>query len=196
MHTPVVLPDRVQHLLRQPPLDEVGFRPTKFTPASTKAWFGRHMLHFLASGFPEHQFTQRFYGQLMHCFGFCACYDRAGFWAEHFTSTRSRAAFVEQVGGHPGWGSPEHTFCDVEREVSRRVRAANLHPYLLGHLCEEREAADRAEFARLAAKYASAGTAEAAAGPVRTVYVPVPAKHVARTPRQNADTGQLAFGLG
>lgn len=43
MHTPVVLPDRVQHLLRQPPLDEAGFRPTKFTPASTKAWFGRHM---------------------------------------------------------------------------------------------------------------------------------------------------------
>jgi hypothetical protein len=194
--TPVVLSERVQHLLRDPPLDEATFRPTGFTPASTKTWFGRHMLHFLASGFPEHQFTQRFYGQLMHCFGFCACYDRAGFWTEHFASTRGRAAFVEQIAGHPGWGSPERTFCDVEREVSRRVRASKLHLHLLNHLCEEQEATDRAEFARLAAKYANPAAAEATAAPVRTVYVPITAPPAARAHRRDGDVGQLAFGLG
>jgi len=191
--TPLVIPERVQQILRHPALDERAFTPTRFTPATTKAWFGTHILHFMASGFPPHQFTQRFYNQLMHCFGFCAHYNKGGFWAEHFASTRARIAFVEQVATHPGWGSPEHTFCDVEREVSRRVRAANLHILLINHLCQERDETDRAEYARLQAKFAGAAPQPE---PVRTVYVPVPAPSPPRAPRRDGDAGQLAFGLG
>ena len=191
--TPLVIPERVQHILRHPALDERAFTPTHFTPAATKAWFGTRMLHFMASGYPQHQFTQRLYNQLMHCWGFCAEYDKGGFWAEHFASTRGRISFTEQVAIHPGWGSPDHTFCDVEREVSRRVRAANLYVLLINHLCQERDAADRAEYARLQAKFACAAPQ---LEPVRTVYVPVPAPSPPRAPRRDGDAGQLALGLG
>jgi len=191
--TPLVIPERVQHILRHPALDERAFTPTRFTPAATKAWFGTRMLHFMASSYPQHQFTQRLYNQLMHCWAFCAEYNKAGFWTEYFASTRGRIAFTEQVATHPGWGSPNHTFCDVEREVSRRVRAANLHGLLINHLCQEREAADRAEYARLQAKFADTAPQTEQ---VRTVYVPVPAPSPPRTQRQDGKAGQLALGLG
>jgi len=153
---PTMLPPSVVHALCHPMPEARDFTPTRFTPAGTKAWFARHMLHFLASDCPRHQFTQRFHNQLVHCFGMVASYDRRGFWTEHFATTRGMAGFVEQVVRHPGHGMPNHAWHDVEREVSRRLRQSGLPDLYRRGAAGEQDAADRAELARLLAKYPSA----------------------------------------
>ena len=189
--TPMVLPPRVVHVLRHPAPEAAAFTPTRFTPAATKAWFAGHMLRFLSSDFPRHQFTQRFYNQLMHCFGMCAHYDREGFWTEYFTSTRNKVEFLAEVSQHHPLGCPEHTFSDVEREVIRRVDQSGLLALYGQRLTREREAAERAEYARLKAKFD--GTP--ASAPARTASVPTPQPRPTRTECHQGGTAQLALGL-
>jgi len=62
------LPPAIVRALREPAPTAADFRPTKFTPAETKAWFAWHFLRFVSTDFPEHQFTKRFYSQVMHTF--------------------------------------------------------------------------------------------------------------------------------
>lgn len=189
--TRLVLPQAASHALLHPVPEAASFTPTRFTPASTKAWFAGHMLRFLSSDFPKHQFTQRFYNQLMHCFGMCAHYDREGFWTEYFTSTRNKVEFLIEVSQHPCYGSPEHTFSDVEREVIRRVNRSSLLAFYIQHLTGKRDAAERAEYARLQAKFGGISAPE----PARTVFVPVPQPPPPRTKRREGSGAQLALGL-
>jgi len=154
--TPITLPASVVHALCHPMPETCDFTPTCFTPAGTKAWFARHMLHFLASDCPRHQFTQRFHNQLAHCFGMVAGYDRRGFWTEHFATTRGKAGFVEHVLRHTKHGTPNPAWHDVEREVGRRLRQSGLPDLYRRRVTGEQNAADRAELARLLAKYSPA----------------------------------------
>ncbi len=189
---PIALPPKAVHALRHPAPDAADFRPTRFTPASTKAWFAAHMLRFLSCDFPKHQFTQRFYNQLMHCFGMCAHYSREGFWTEYFASTRNKVEFLTEVAAYPCYGSPEQTFCDVERDVIARLRRSGLVETYRQHLAGEHHAAERAEFARLSAKFGGPGPSDAL--PARTVFVPVPPAAPMRS-RCFGNAAQLALGL-
>ncbi len=90
--TSITLPPFVMHALRHSLPDAKVFTPTRFTPASTKSWFAGHMLYFLSSDLPRHQFTQRFYNQLMHCFSMRVCYEvTAQVFQRGQTTRRSRA---------------------------------------------------------------------------------------------------------
>ena len=72
--TPIALPQAIVRALRDPVPDAKDFTPTKFQPVSSKAWFVAHCIRFVSADFPRHQFTKRFYGQLMHCFSMIAHY--------------------------------------------------------------------------------------------------------------------------
>ena len=151
--TECTLPAGVVQALRYPAPTEADFTPTRFTPASTKCWFTVHYLRFVSSDFPRHQFTQRFYSQLMQHFGMIAHYDLVGFWTEFFTSTANKVEFLDQTIRHHCHGQPDHTWSDVERLIIRRLRAADLLALYQSRFRAECHVGERAELARLLAKY-------------------------------------------
>ena len=187
--TPLVLPAALVRTLRHPEPTAADFTPTRFCPASTKAWFACHLLRFVSADFPEHQFTQRFYAQLMHTFGHIAHFDRLGFWTEFFTSTRNKVEFLEQTLAYPGYGQPDTTWCDVERLVNRRLRAAALLPLYRDRLRTEARESEQAELVRLLAKYP-----EHARGLVNPRTVPAQLDPPGPTPGHGTPT-QLTLGI-
>ena len=184
-----MIPARVAAMLRNPPPAAADFTATKFTPADTKVWFTTHFLRYVSSDFPQHQFTQRFYRQVMHTFGFIAHYELGGFWTEYFTSTAGKVEFLEQVVSWPCHGDATHTFCDAEREIARRLKAADLLGLYRARLKDEDHAHERAEVARLKAKY------EARSGLIATNGAPCSLRQPATQPAVK-DRTQLTFALG
>jgi len=185
------LPPAIVRTLREPAPTAADFVPTKFTPADTKAWFACHLLRFVSADFPRHQFTERFYRQVMHTFGFIAHYDRTGFWTEYFTGTAGKVEFIEQVVGHPCYGDPRHTFSDVEREIGRRLRQVDLLDFYRKKGRSERDATDRAEFARLKARFEPGGV------PVPDLTtMPPPAPATTRAASRTEHPRQLSFAIG
>ena len=188
------LPPAIVRALREPAPTGADFVPTKFTPAETKAWFASHFLRFVSSDFPEHQFTKRFYNQVMNTFGFIAHYDRNGFWTEYFTNTAGKIEFIEQVVSYPCYGDPGHTFSDVEREIGRRLRQVKLLDFYRAKNRAEQEAADRAQFARLKARFEPNGaTLPDSLTPAAAVHPVAQAETQSRPFVKGAS--QLAFAL-
>jgi len=148
-----VIPPAIVNTLRNPGPTASDFLPTKFMPADTKAWFAVHFLRFASADFPKHHFTQRFYDRVMNTFGMIAHYDRMGFWTEYFTSTAGKVEFIEQVIEWPCYGDPNDTFSDAEREIQRRLRQVDLLGLYRKLSRAERDTAERAEFARLKARF-------------------------------------------
>ncbi len=127
----------------------------------------------------------------MHTFSFIAHYDRAGFWTEYFTDTAGKVEFIEQVVAHPCYGDPRHTFSDAEREIGRRLRQADLLDFYRKKGRSERDATDRAEFARLKARFEPGGV------PVPDLTtMPPPAPATARAASRTEHPGQLSFAIG
>jgi len=193
--TPIALPPAIVRGLRDPVPDAKDFTPTKFKPAATKSWFVEHCTRFVSADFPRHQFTKRFYGQLIHCFGLIAVHDELGSWTEYFTYNAGKVEFLRQVVSHPCYGDPCHTFSDAEREIIRRLRRTDVLGFYRDRLCAEQDAADRAELARLIAKYGRDAPVPDP-GILRTVLVPMNRPAPPRPAHRRDDTGQLAFGLG
>ena len=136
-----------------PLLQAEQFTATRFDTAQAKADFGNQLLAFIAEGFPQKRFTQRFYGVLMQHFGMIAHYDQHGFWREFFTTTADQVRFLEEISSHPCWGDPAFTFSDLERVVVARLRTAGLVGRLRATLDREIEVAERALLNRLQARY-------------------------------------------
>ena len=136
-----------------PLLEAEQFTATRFDTTQAKADFGNQLLAFIAEGFPQKRFTQRFYRVLMQHFGMIAHYDQHGFWREFFTTTADQVRFLEEISSHPCWGDPAFTFSDLERVVVARLRTAGLVARLRAVLDRETEAAERALLNRLQARY-------------------------------------------
>lgn len=182
------IPAAVVRMLREPVPTAADFKPTKFTPSETKAWFACHFLRFASSDFPKHHFTQRFYGQVMNTFGMIAHYNSPGFWTEYFTTTAGKVEFIDQVTHHHCFGDPAHTFSDVEREITRRLRQVDLLGLYRGRSRAERHIADQAEFARLKARFEPDGV------PAQVVVPSLPA--VQRRSQSSTTAAQLSFAIG
>ena len=185
------IPTAIVTTLRNPAPTAADFTPTRFTPADSKAWFANHFLRFASADFPKHHFTQRFYSRVMSTFGMIAHYDRTGFWREYFAGTAGKIEFIEQVIQWPCYGDPTHTFSDAEREIQRRLRQVDLLGFYRRANRAEGDAADRAEFARLKARFEPDGMPV----PLPLHDVPVPLRAMARTARGPAP-GQLALAIG
>lgn len=188
---PCTLPPATIRALREPVLTAAAFTPMKFTPADTKAWFANHFLRFVSSDFPKHHFTLRFYRQVMNTFGHIAHYDAAGYWAEFFTSTTCKIEFIEQAVHHPCYGDPTHTFSDVEREIGRRLRQVGLLDLYRARGQADRDAAERAEFTRLKARFEPGEMLALLPAPISSPAVPA-----SRGGRKAAPAEQLAFAIG
>lgn len=193
--TPIALPATIVRALRDPAPDAQDFTPTRFQPASNKAWFALHFLRFISSDCPRHQFTLRFYRQLIHCFGYIAFYDLDGFWTEFFSTPAGKVEFIEQALAWPCYGEPATTWSDVEREIIRRLRRTELLGIYRQRLCAEQDAADRAELARLLAKYGQ-DAAGGDPGTLRTALVPINRPTPARSQPRRDGNSQLTLGLG
>jgi hypothetical protein len=138
------------------------FVPTQFSTAAEKADFGNTLLLFIESEWKQTLFTKSFYNRLSMCFGHIAHYDRLTFYETWFTSDADRLRFLNHCLKHPCWGSPEHTFCDVEQAVQCEIRKRNyLERYAL-KAAEALRSAEMATLERLEAKY-NLGSAESSA---------------------------------
>jgi hypothetical protein len=151
------IPAAIVQALRHPVPVAADFSPMHFTPAETKAWFASHFLRFASADFPKHHFTLRFYRQIMNTFGMIAHYDSMGFWTEYFTDTAGKIEFLEQVLSWNSYGDPTTSFCDAEREIARRLRDVGLLDLYRGKGRAERDAAERAQYARLKARFEPGG---------------------------------------
>ena len=129
------------------------FVPTQFSTAVDKADFGNTLLLFIESEWKQTLFTKSFYNRLSMCFGHIAQFNRPTFYETWFASDADRLRFLHHCLKHPCWGSPEHTFCDVERAVQHEIRKRNyLGRYEL-KAAEAMRSAEMATLERLEAKY-------------------------------------------
>jgi hypothetical protein len=133
--------------------DASQFTPTQWDTAQDKAAFGKQFVRFVQSDFAAKHFTNKFYCRLCNTFGNIAHFNRAGFWDEFFTKTADKVRFVEQTLQHPCYGDPAWTYSDVERALQAWLRADETLERYQQRLAKETEAAERAELARLQAKF-------------------------------------------
>jgi hypothetical protein len=133
--------------------DPAQFTPTKWSTAQDKAAFAKQFVRFVESDFALKHFTEKFYQRLSNCFGHIAHFNRGGFWETFFTTTADKVRFLEMTlrwswGGDPAW-----TFGDVERVLQDWLQADGTLERYRERLAQEAEAGERAQLARLQAKY-------------------------------------------
>jgi hypothetical protein len=130
------------------------FTPSRWEDAEAKARFARRFIRLVESDFAERDFPQALYRRLSSCFGHIAHYNRQGFYEEFFTATEGKVRFLNMTLGHPGWGDLAFTYSDVERALQSWLHQNGVLGRYERRLAAEQEAAERAELARLQAKYA------------------------------------------
>ena len=94
----------------------------------------------------------------------------------------------------PCYGDPTHTFSDVEREIQRRLRQVDLLSLYQGTDRAEREAAERAELARLKARFEPDGVPVPMPPHEPDSFKP-PSRSMSRASRSSTP-GQLDLAIG
>ena len=130
------------------------FTPTRWETAEEKVRFARRFIRFVESDFAERQFPHTFYRRLALTFGHIAHFNRHGFYEEFFTATEGKVRFLRMALAHSCWGDPAFTYSDVERALQSWLHQNGVLGRYERRLAAEQEAAERAELARLQAKYA------------------------------------------
>jgi hypothetical protein len=129
------------------------FTPTKRDNAQTKAKFARQFVKFVESDFDQRLFSQAFYRRLSITFGHIAHFNRQGFFETFFTTTADKVRFLRMTLAHPCFGDPAFTYSDVERALQGWLRESAILAKYEQRLADEMEAGERADLARLKAKY-------------------------------------------
>jgi hypothetical protein len=129
------------------------FTPTKWDDGHTKARFARQFVKFVVSDFDERLFSQTFYRRLSMTFGHIAHFNRQGFFETFFTTTADKVRFLRMTLAHACFGDPAFTYSDVERALQGWLRESEIVAKYEQRFAEEMEAGERADLARLKAKY-------------------------------------------
>ena len=129
------------------------FTPTKWDDGQTKAIFARQFVKFVKSDFAQRLFSQAFYRRLSMTFGHIAHFNRQGFFETFFTTTQDKVRFFRMTLAHPCFGDPAFTYSDVERALQSWLRETEILAKYEQRFADEMEAGERAELARLKAKY-------------------------------------------
>jgi hypothetical protein len=129
------------------------FAPTTWEDAEKKARFAKTFIKFVEADFPRRQFTKAFYRRLSQTFGHIAHYDMFGFYDQFFTTTEGKVRFLRQTLQWPAHGDPAFTYSDVERALQSWIIQNGILAKYERRLADEAEAGERAELARLKAKY-------------------------------------------
>jgi hypothetical protein len=109
-------------------MESITFTPTKWATAADKAKWFEKLKKFVASGMAPTRWNKPLYRQLSNMFGHIAHYNQGGFYAEWFNTPPDRARWIDHVLNWPCYGSPEYTWCDVEREVQSWLRDSGQIP--------------------------------------------------------------------
>ena len=130
------------------------FIATQWATAADKEKFVAAFKRFVQRGFPPSAFTKKMYQQMSMMRGHIAEYNQLGFYNVWFRAPASRAEFLNRWARSPVYGDPSHTWSDVERAIAFWLCE---HPEyerseVNAHVASG-EVAERAELARLKAKY-------------------------------------------
>ena len=139
--------------MTETPFTAAMFTPTKFDTAADKAKFANHLVRFVHSDFNRNLFPKWFYNRLSMTFGHIAHFNINGFYGVHFASDGARLDWLRLVANAPAFGDPAYTYSDVERALAAWVKDSGLIPGYVERIAAARETAERAELARLKAKY-------------------------------------------
>lgn len=148
-----MIPPAIARRLCNPKLEAGTFTPTKFHTSEDKAWFGNALLSFLSKDCPLSAFSNRVYSHLSNTFGHIAHYNKHQFYEEFFLDDSSKIEFLRQTLQWSFFGDPNFTYSDVERVVSARIRRSGLLEIYEVRFKMQSENAERAQFARLKAKF-------------------------------------------
>jgi hypothetical protein len=121
-----MLPAATIRALLNPTVTAAEFTPTQWATAEDKAKFANALMKFIANEFPRQSFTRSLYHRLSNTFGHISHTNLEGFYGAFFERDFDKVVFLEQTLSWPHFGDPTFTFCDVERAVKRRLRAARV----------------------------------------------------------------------
>ncbi len=121
-----MLPSTNVRALTTPAFEPNQFVATKWSTAEDKAKFANARMKFIAHEFPRQSFSKALYQRLSNTFGHIANYNIDGYYSVFFERDADKVVFLDQTLRWPCYGDPTYTFCDVERAVQRRLRAANV----------------------------------------------------------------------
>jgi len=142
------------------PFQPSQFTSTEFSTAADKAAFGNHFLHFVDSGWKRALFNKSFYNRLSMCFSHIAHYNIEGFYSTWFESERDQLEFLRHTLKFPCYGSPEFTFCDVERAIQSEILKRNLLTEYEMRVENATRATELALLAQLQSKYGQTSSAD------------------------------------
>lgn len=122
--------------------------------AEQKSKYAKQLVAFVESGFEERRFTEHLYLTVRSCFGHIAHYDRRGFYDYWFSTAAKQLSWVRYVlSSEREKSNPRFTFSDVEGDVREWLSRSSHEAHLENEATAEVEKAERAELARLKAKY-------------------------------------------
>jgi len=139
--------------------EPLTFTPTAFDTADDKMRFYRHFIKFVERGFPETLFHKWFYNRLSMCFGHIAHYNQGGFYETWFSDNRKQYDFLFHALTWFSNGKPEYMYCDVEIALKQWIESPAGLKVMVGlrsTIETDTEKRERAELARLKAKYEEA----------------------------------------
>lgn len=129
------------------------FCPTKWDSAEQKEKFVKHFLRFVEKDFKQTLFYGWFYQRLSNTFGHIAHYSKESFYYTFFATTENKIRFLNITLNWPCFGAPAYTYSDAEKVIQDAIRKGNYVNKYEKMLAEEVETQERAELARLKAKY-------------------------------------------
>ena len=148
-----MLPSTIVRALTTLAFEPDHFTATQWSTAADKAKFGNALMKFIAHEFPRQSFSKSLYQRLSNTFGHIAHYNQNGFYSVFFERDADKLAFLDQTLRWPCYGDPTYTFCDVERAVQRRLRAANVIEVFRMREADETRTRELDILARFQAKY-------------------------------------------
>ena len=130
------------------------FTPTEWDSAEQKAKFGNQFVRLVERGFQQTDFPKWFYRRLSMTFGHIAHYNQAGFWETWFSDQGQQLAFLRYTETASTYGSPEHTYCDVEWAIQQWLKVRPEYVQRLENVLSTRhEQHERNEYERLKVKF-------------------------------------------
>jgi hypothetical protein len=152
--------------MTKPTFTAEQFTATKWDTAEDKAAFANRLIRLIETDFKPTIFTGKFYRRLSMCFGFIANFNQRGFYETHFGDTerkvyflkaliRDEASFYGRPHGDPAW-----TYSDVEYVIGASPWVREQLTIYSQRYVREQEVRERADLARLKAKYEDGLTTE------------------------------------
>jgi hypothetical protein len=121
-----MLPSTIVRALTTPAFEPDHFTATQWSTDEDKAKFANALMKFIAHEFPRQSFGKALYQRLSNTFGHIAHTNQDGYYSVFFESDADKVVFLDQTLRWPCYGDRTYTFCDVERAVQWRLRAANV----------------------------------------------------------------------